>query len=187
MGLVYYESPRLGEERFSFFILPKDEDGVEDLSDLYLYHDLAGLSWRLSAGDWVAYESEGQTWIGSRSIAMLDGETLPRGQFRAVLVDKGGERGERLFAFDAPDEPRYPFPSLRYTAETRRYRIESQYPRHYFICYDDAGNYLGTEPVAALEGSTGDLNLPSGTRLAALWAEDPERSVSALTNLVSLR
>jgi hypothetical protein len=52
------------------------------------------------------------TWIGSRAIAMPGDDPLPRGQYRAVLVNKGGEQAERAFTFDAPDNPRDPFPRL---------------------------------------------------------------------------
>jgi hypothetical protein len=134
LRLVYFQGEQGPEERFSFFIIPEDEDGDEDLADLYLYHDREGLCWHLTSDDWVTIQGEGQTWIGSRNIAMLDDAALPRGQFRAVLVDKGGEQNERLFSFDAPQEARHPFPFL-YISDGR-YRIESDYPEHFFICYD---------------------------------------------------
>jgi hypothetical protein len=185
MRMVYFEEEDSRTERFSFFVLPEDDDGLEDIADLYLYHDREGLAWHLSAGDWVAMELEGKTWVGSRSLAMLDGEALPRGQFRAVLVDKGGEKSERVFGFDAPELPRHPFPRL--SVENGLYRIESSYPRHFFICYDEEGNYLRTQEIANLEGALAELGLTSNTRAAALWAEDPEYFSSALTNLLPLR
>ncbi|AEF84294.1 putative lipoprotein [Treponema primitia ZAS-2] len=184
LSLVYFQGERGPEERFSFFVIPEDDDGVEDLVDLYLYHDREGLCWRLSSDDWVSYESEGQTWVGSRNIAMLDNEALPRGQFRAVLVDKGGEQTERLFTFDAPAEAPHPFPFLY--VRDGRYRIESEYPVHYFICYDAEGAVLRTLTVEALEGLLSSLELPKETRVIALWDEESEFFTSALTNVVSI-
>jgi hypothetical protein len=185
LRLVYFQGTQGPEERFSFFILPEDEDGDEDLADLYLYHDREGLCWHLTSEDWVVFRSEGQTWIGSRSIAMLDDAALPRGQFRAVLVDKGGEQSERLFSFDAPREARYSFPFL--SISEGRYRIESEYPEHYFICYDGSGGFLKNVPVANLEGDLAELELPRETRAVALWDEDSEYFTSALTDVVSTR
>jgi hypothetical protein len=185
LRLVYFQGAQGPEERFSLFILPEDEDGSEDLADLYLYHDREGLCWHLTSDDWVSFQGEGQTWIGSRNIAMLDDAALPRGQFRAVLVDKGGEQSERLFSFDAPQEARHPFPFL-YISEGR-YRIESEYPEHYFICYDGSGAFLKNVPVLNLEGDLAALDLPRETRAVALWDEDSEYFTSALTDVVPTR
>ncbi|MDR2110873.1 MAG: hypothetical protein LBP32_06155 [Spirochaetaceae bacterium] len=185
LRLVYYQEPSGPVERYSFFIIPEDDDGVEDLDELLLYYDREGLVWSLSSGDWVTFENEDQTWIGSRSIAMVDDGTLPRGQFRAVLVDKGGERSERLFTFDAPERPRFPFPLC--AAGEGGYRIESAYPRHYFLCYDNQGGFLESVPVEAAQGALGDLPLPVDTRGIALWADDPEYNTAALTDIIPIR
>jgi hypothetical protein len=184
MRMVYYQGEGKPEERFSFFVMPEDDDGFEDIAEVRLYHDLEGLSWKLAAEDWVSFEVNGKTWVGSHSIAMLDDEPLPRGQFRAVLVDKGGEQSERVFAFDAPDDPRYPFPFL--TIENGRYLVESGYPEHSFIYYNAQGEYVSTAPIQVLDGALTELKLSSDVKALALWAEDPEYMVSALTNIVSL-
>jgi hypothetical protein len=185
LRLVYFQGTQGPEERFSFFIIPEDEDGNEDLADLYLYHDREGLCWHLTSDDWVTLRTEGQTWIGSRNIAMEHNAPLPRGQFRAVLVDKGGEQSERLFSFDAPGEARHPFPFLY--IEEDYYRIESEYPEHFFICYDASGSFLRNVPVINLEGPLSALDLPVETRAVALWAEESEYFTSALTDVVPTR
>jgi hypothetical protein len=184
MELVYYPGEQRPEERYTFFILPEDDDGIENLAELQLHHDRAGLRWTISSDDWVNHEDgEGKTWIGSRSIAMPENETLPRGRYRAVLINKGGERAERSFSFDAPEDPRYPFPFL-FIGEGM-YRIDSAYPVHRLICYDQQGNIVETLLLSGLEGSLQDL--PDNGRSAALWAEDPEYRVSALTEALALR
>jgi hypothetical protein len=185
MELVYYQSNNRPEERFSFFILPDDEDGVENLEDLYLYHDREQLRWHITSEDWVNYEYEGKTWIGSRSITMGSYESLPRGQYRAVLVNKGGEKSERDFSFDAPENPRFPFPSLIISG--RVYVVNSSYPVNYLVCYDEQGNYVHTSRLVNLSGSLDDLDIPSQVRTAALWAEDPQYFTSAFTDVESLR
>jgi hypothetical protein len=185
LRMVYYgEAGRRGE-RFSFFILPENEDGIEDLADLYLYHDREGLEWHLSPEDWITFELEGKTWVGSHSIAMVEDDSLPRGQFRAVLVDKGGEKSERTFTYDAPEDSQYPFPF--FSVENGRYRVESGYPEHYLICYDQEGNYLSTQPLTILDGTVEELSLPDHVRTVALWAEDDEYGTAALTGIVPLR
>lgn len=183
--LVYSEEAGRQRERLSFFVLPEDDDGVENLAELNLYHDQEGLAWHFSPEDWVSYEVEEKTWVGSHDIAMAGDEGLPRGLFRAVLVNKGGEKSERTFSYDAPEGSRYPFPS--FSVENGRFRVESAYPEHRLICYDAEGNFLSIQPVFLLDGTLEDLKLPDNVRGAALWAEDDEYAAAALTSVVSLR
>jgi hypothetical protein len=185
ISLVYYQGFEQPEERFSFFIIPDDDDGIENLADLYFYHDREQLRWRVQSEDWIIHEQDGQSWIGTRSIAMTGGESLPRGQYRAVLVNKGGEQSERLFSFDAPEEPRFPFPFI--AIADGRYRIDSNYPVNRFICYDEQGNIVTSITLEATEGQVSGLGLASEVRAVALWAEDPVYYTSVLTDVVPLR
>jgi len=184
MELVYYETDGGPQERYSLFVIPQDDDGIEDLSELRLYHDWEGLRWTIPAEEWVSYEADGQTWVGSRGIAMEGGEALPRGQYRVELVDKGGERSERTLSFDAPETPRHPFPYL--SIHGAQYQIDSQYPQHYFVCYTQDGSLVGTIPVNSLVGRVRDLRLPPNTKGVSLWAEDEEYFTSALTRVMSI-
>jgi hypothetical protein len=185
MELVYYQSAEKPQECFSFFVMPNDEDGIENLDELYLYHDREQLRWLVKSEDWVRFEQEGSSWIGTRSISIPEGETLPRGQYRAVLVNKGGESSERLFSFDAPEESRFPFPSLEISEG--RYAVSSSWPENRLVCYDGEGNYVSTLSLASLAGSLGELQIPSRAVTAALWAGDSAYFTSAFTDVVSLR
>jgi hypothetical protein len=183
--LVYYQGETGPEERFNFFVIPQDDDGMENLAELRFYHDREGLGWILTSDDWIRFDEENRSWIGSRSIAMAPGETLPRGQYRAVLVNKGGEKSERTFTFDAPADGRFPFPTLQ--VNNGWYQVESRYPENKFICYDAQGANVQTVPLPELSGPLSSLNLPSSVRSVALWADDDEYSTSALTSMVSVR
>jgi hypothetical protein len=180
MQLVYAQENDVVKECFSFFILATDEDGIENLDDLYLYHDREGLRWHLSERDWIALQQDGKTWLGSRSVAMIDEEPLPRGLYRAVLVNKAGEEAARNVTFDPPIQPRFPFPSL--VIADGNYAIDSQYPANYFLGYNEQGDYVQTVRAAALRGAVADLKFNSTVKSAALWAEDQLYSTSALTD-----
>ena len=182
--LIYYQDRDKPQEYFSFFIIPDDEEGIENLDDLYLYHDREQLCWRISSDDWVTHNEDGKTWIGTRSIAIADGESLPRGQFRAVLVNKGGEKSERSFSFDAPEEAPFPFPSLE--INNGRYTVVSAYPENRLVCYDEEGNYIDTVNLTGLSGSVDELGIPSNARTAALWAQDAPRFTSAYTDVAAI-
>jgi hypothetical protein len=181
--LVQYHGNAGAEERYTFFILPDDEDGLENLDELRLYHDREQLCWVIKSDEWITHTQDGKDWIGTRSIAMQDGESLPRGLFRAVLVNKGGEKGERLFSFDG--DVRFPFPELRVLEG--RYEAVSEWPANRLICYDASGNYVSTVELRTLAGAVSELRLPSAARTAALWAEDTAYFCNAYTNVVSIR
>jgi len=185
IALVYYQDNNKPQERFSFFIIPEDDEGIENLADLYLYHDREQLRWHIKSEDWVSYVQDGKTWIGTRSIAISEDEILPRGQYRAVLVNKGGEKSERNFSFDAPEEPRFPFPVLEISEG--QYKATSLYPSNRLVCYDEQGNYIFTATLSALSGQVSDLNIPSNARTAALWAEDAQYFTSAYTYVTAIR
>ncbi len=185
LELVYYQEKDRPQERFSFFIIPEDEDGIENLADLYLYHDREQLRWHIKSDDWISYVQDGKTWIGTRSIAIGEDERLPRGQYRAVLVNKGGEKSERNFSFDAPEEPRFPFPALEINNGV--YTVTSLYPGNRLVCYDEQGNYVHTVNLSNLNGQISELDIPSSARTAALWAEDTQYSTSAYTYVTPIR
>jgi hypothetical protein len=185
LELVYYENGGNPVERFTFFVLPQDDDGIDNLDELWLYHDWEGLSWRLASKDWISQTIDGSTWIGTRAIAMIDGGPLPRGQYRAVLVNKGGSRAERLITFDAPVEQARPFPFL--SLMENEYHIDSRYPQQNLLAYDNEGKCLLTVTPPSPEGNITSLGLPSQAESLSLWARDPARSVSAFTDVVPLR
>jgi len=181
LQLILYQGEKGPQERYSFFVIPSDDDGLDNLSELYLYHDREQLRWEIKSNEWVTHTQEGKTWIGTRSISVREG-SLPRGVFRAVLVNKGGERAERNFTFDGV--VRFPFPELEINKGV--YTVNSQWTVNKLICYDSSGNYLSTVQLSALSGNVSQLNFPSNARTAALWAEDDLNFCSAFTNAVPL-
>lgn len=169
----------------AFFVLADDADGYEDLAELRLYNDFEGLQWSWTPETWVRHDEAGNTWIGSRRILMAGGEAFPSGQYRAVLIDKSGERMERSFGFDVPETPRYPFPSL--AVADGRYTIESEYPDAYFLCYGTDGSFRSTVLADSKSGAVSQLGIGSDILSVALWAHDREHSVSALTKMLPVR
>jgi len=181
LKIVQYQGDDGPQEYFSFFILAEDEDGFENLDKLYLFHDREQLRWQINSGEWLHYNIDGKNWIGTRSIAVLHG-SLPRGVYRAVLFNKGGERTERNFTYDG--NVRFPFPELVISGGI--YTVNSLWPVNRLVIYDSAGNILSTVTLENLTDSIAQLRLPSGARSAALWAEDKANFSSAFTNVVPI-
>jgi hypothetical protein len=167
------------QEYFSFFIMPEDEDGIDNLDVIYLYHDREQLRWQIKSDEWYRYTYDEKEWIGTRSFTVKEG-SLPRGLFRAVLVNKGGESTERSFTYDG--NVRYSFPELEISSGI--YNVNSQWPVNRFVCYDNSGNYIDTIILTSLTGNILQLRLPTNTRTIALWAEDEANFCSAFTNVV---
>ena len=179
--LVLYQGENGPQERFSFFIIPEDEDGIENLEELYLYHDGEQLRWHIKSDEWVRSVYGGREWIGTRSFTVNEG-SLPRGVFRAVLVNKGGESSERDFTYDGV--VRFPFPELEIT--DGYYTVNSRWPVNRFVCYDSSGSYSSTVSLGSLSGSISQLNLSSNVKTVALWAEDEANFCSAFTDVVPI-
>jgi len=181
--LILYErdSNSVPAEHFSLFIIPQDDDGPENLEELFIYHDKEQLRWHLKSDEWINYKHEGKDWIGTRSLASHD-DVLPKGVFRVVLVNKGGESSERDFTFDG--NVNYPFPQLEISSGI--YTIISEWPVHYLVCYDRTGNYIETKDITSFSGSISELHLSQSVRTVALWADDEANFCSAFTNTVLL-
>jgi hypothetical protein len=183
IGLCYYDVSGNIEERYYVFVVPTDDDGMEDVDEMIISHEKESLSWHLSELDWVSVNADGKTWIGTHNMAMLDGEELPRGLFTVELIDKARMTGSIQLTFDVRDET-HPFP--KFFIEDERYTIISEYPVHHFICYNESGAFIRTVKLENLEGEISSLSLPRETRSVALWAEEPEIFVSALTEMMDI-
>jgi hypothetical protein len=185
IALNYIEGDSGPIPSLSFFVLSNDDDGYDDLAELRLYNDYDGLLWSFTPETWMRYDEAGNIWLGSRSIAMAGGEAFPGGQYRAVLIDKGGERTERVFGFEVPSIPLYPFPKL--TVTDGNYTIDSEYPDSYFLCYNTDGSYRNSVKLESKTGGISSLRLGSDILSVALWAHDSVHSTSALTKMIPIR
>ena len=183
--VVWYQEGAAQTPGLIFFVIANDPDGPEDLEELRLYHDGEGLMWRLTAETWERFDDNGRLWLGSKRLRMPAGEPFPSGQYRAVIVDKAGEQGEKTFGFEPPKDSRYQFP--RFSIKDGDYTIVSNYPDNYILCYHSDGSYRNLIRVSALSGKVQSLRLATDVHSVALWADDPANTVSALTGLLHVR
>ena len=92
-------------ESLSLFLRAGDADGADDLDELYVIFDAGELFWRLTAATWTRTEHEGATWIGSTTISMPGREPFPPGEYRLLLLDRGGQRDATRFVIPAQRRP----------------------------------------------------------------------------------
>jgi hypothetical protein len=82
-------------ESLAVFLVATDADGLENLSAFYVINDDAELFWKVDKTAWITTTAEGETWIGTTTLAMPDGSPFPAGSYRVVLQDVGGETVEQ--------------------------------------------------------------------------------------------
>lgn len=101
--------------RLGVFLMATDPDGQDDLSAFYVINDEAELFWKVESGAWVTATAEGESWVGSNTLAMPGSDPPPPGDYRVVLQDQGGETVENSFSIapvETPGQSAWPSASL---------------------------------------------------------------------------
>ncbi len=131
-------------EQLTLFTQIVDEDGNDDVETVYLIHDEKELFWELNAENRQTKEEQGEFWVGSNQIIMNDFSSLPRGEYRLMVIDTAGERDrfELFLSFDNYDPRTMNFPAA--TIGNNTIRIESGYTQHTLWFYNAAGTLLHT-------------------------------------------
>ncbi len=82
-------------EELNFYAQLEDGDGIEDIELFSICKDDEGWSWNLGPEDWVLYQADGETWIGSAGLTR--GGILPQGDYRLLVRDRSGQKSEKEF------------------------------------------------------------------------------------------
>jgi len=95
INLMYDNQTGKTSQLLTVFVMADDDDGIDDIDTMYVINDEQQLFWKLS-GNNLRVERFGQseTWIGSNFITMVDGDAIPSGEYRIVLLDSAGERAK---------------------------------------------------------------------------------------------
>ncbi len=88
-------------EQLILHILADDEDGFEELYEMYVIHDARELYWRVTSEEWGEFLVDNKTWIGVNALKREAGTPLPRGEYRVLLRDLSGYEDERKFTLSA--------------------------------------------------------------------------------------
>jgi hypothetical protein len=90
-------------QKFSVFVLATDPDGIENIDRIYLINDEKKLYWEAGQSEYAKPLLNNQTWIGLNSISMNDTSMIPKGEYRIILEDFGGETVESSVTIDYKD------------------------------------------------------------------------------------
>ncbi len=86
---VHDTASNTNSETLGVYLVASDPDGMENLSAFYVINDDAELFWKVDSSSWVRSTADGETWIGTTSLAMPGTAPVPGGQYRVVLQAKG--------------------------------------------------------------------------------------------------
>ncbi|HVO40325.1 MAG TPA: hypothetical protein VMV03_14940 [Spirochaetia bacterium] len=98
--VVYQHDTATGtsSEGLSVFLVASDPDGLENLSSFFVINDDAELFWKVDSASWITSTAEGETWVGSNSLDMPTGMSVPAGSYRVILQNAGGDTAEETFS-----------------------------------------------------------------------------------------
>jgi len=141
--IVYtYDQSRGGiYTELDFFLLLKDEDGLNDISEITISKDDQGWFWQLTPGNWISFSREGEDWIGSNGLTR--GGDLPRGDYRVSIKDRSGQKTEKSFAVgDTGPIPRiHEFPRAQVSSDYIRIETGAASPVVLWF-YNDKGDLV---------------------------------------------
>jgi hypothetical protein len=137
--LIVEGIPDAYRERLVLSLAASDEDGFKDLESLYLIADDARLYWKASSKDFVV-KSEGR--FGIASFVSAYGASFPRGTYRALLIDKAGQRSEREIVIAPPDADPAKLPAISIEAGVAT--IKSALKERYLQILDSLGAVLAS-------------------------------------------
>lgn len=129
-------------ESLSFFIHGEDGDGQEDLESLYLINDDKQFYWTMESDDWSIKKEQNVTWIGRNGILAPGDGHFPEGNYRVLLIDRGGERAEKTFYLrnTIPDKKEWKKPEVLFDRTTLTVKTDNPLFQIWF--YNEEGQFL---------------------------------------------
>jgi hypothetical protein len=174
-------------ESLSVFASIKDEDGLDNIDELWIVNDDAALAWKLTNADWIRTSEGDDNWMGGSALASPEFGPLPRGDYRLISVDAAGQRAEMAFRVSG-SFPSRDAPSVSFSGDTLS--IRSDWPETLALAFDATGTLLASP--AAPKGRVSlvmALGQDIASRAAAVGAYgyDPSIKMGAFSPRVKTR
>lgn len=174
-------------ESLSVFASLRDEDGLDNIGEIWVVSDEATLAWKMTSADWIRVTQGADTWIGASALAPPELGALPRGVYRLVAIDAAGQRAEREFRISGSFPDAKP-PTLVFSAG--KLSFASSWPETLALAFDGTGALLAspaapdspTSPAACFGQDTA-----SRAAEAAAYGYDPSLRMGAFSKRVKIR
>lgn len=107
-------------EELALFLLVKDEDGIEDIEEIYLINEKEEIFWRITEEVKIIHKEGKRAWIGASRLIPENGKKFPNGTYRVVIQDKAGSSAEIAISIpkDRLNLKQSLFPKINYTDKT---------------------------------------------------------------------
>ncbi len=174
-------------ESLSVFASLKDEDGLDNISEIWVVNDDSALAWKLTDADWIKAIEGADTWIGASALASPELAGLARGSYRMIAIDAAGQRTEKEFRISG-SFPGNKAPTLSFSGG--RLAISSSWPETLALAFDGAGALIGSP---AAPGSPSPLSAVFGQEISLRTAElgaygyDPALRMGAFSKRVKAK
>lgn len=81
-------------EELAVFFLVRDQDGIEDIEEIYLINEKEEIFWRITEEIKIIQREGERAWMGASRLIPENGKEFPNGSYRVVIQDKAGASSE---------------------------------------------------------------------------------------------
>jgi hypothetical protein len=174
-------------ESLSVFASIKDEDGLDNIDELWVLNDDSAFAWKLTNADWIKTTEGGDDWIGGSSFATPELAGMPRGIYRLIAIDAAGQRAEKEFRVSGsfPDRKA---PTVSYSRDMLT--IGSPWPETLALAFDGTGALIASRGAqtrpSSLSASFGRDVAPRTDEVGA-YGYDPALRMGAFSTRIKTR
>jgi len=174
-------------ESLSVFATIRDDDGLDNILELWVVNDDSAQAWKLTDADWIKVAEGADTWIGASALATPELAGMPRGPYRLVAIDAAGQRVEREFRVSGsfPDKKA---PVAAFSGG--RLSISSAWPETLALAFDGTGLLIASPGASAQPSSLVDSfgpDLAARTAEVGAYGYDPSLRMGAFSKRVRTR
>lgn len=174
-------------ESLTAFASINDEDGIDNVSEIWILDDDSAYAWKLSNADWIKATEGADNWIGASALATPELGSMPRGTYRFVVIDGAGQRVEKDFTVSGsfPDRKA---PRVSYSGA--KLAIASTWPETLALAFDGTGALIATPAATADAGTLADAfgaEIAARTAQVAAYGYDPSLKMGAFSERTKTR
>jgi hypothetical protein len=174
-------------ESLSVFGSIKDEDGLDNIVELWIVNDAEALAWKLTSAEWTKASEGGDNWIGGSALAMPMLGPPPRGAYKLIAVDAAGQRAELAFNV-AGTFPSRAAPTLSYSKD--KLAIRSDWPETLALAFDATGALLASVPApreSATPAEAFGQSIAPRAEWACAYGYEPSLKMGAFSTRIKTR
>jgi hypothetical protein len=174
-------------ESLSVFATIRDDDGLDNVSELWILNDDSALAWKLTDADWIKVAEGSDTWMGASALASPELAGMPRGSYRLVAIDAAGQRTEREFRVSGsfPDKKA---PATGFSGD--RLAISSSWPETLALAFDGTGVLIASPGALAQASSLAEVfgqDIAARTAEVGAYGYDPALRMGAFSKRAKTR